>query len=451
MEEQRERARTGAATAHGSEDRHEKVIAFVGSAPPTALRRLRDAAGDDRPRRGRRRRTAGRWSSSRRAPSTPRAAARSPTPASLRWDGGEARVRDVYRFGDDQAVELELRAGDLEAGIAVEAEVERATRHATMRNHTATHLLHAALRERLGTHVRQAGSAVRPDKLRFDFTHGHALGAEELRAIEDRVNEWVKASRAGALAGDGPRRGRAAGGDGAVRREVRRLGAGGRGRRGLARALRRHPRRQHRRGRASSRSSPRARARPTCGGSRRSPARRRSIGSASASDELREAGRAARLRRRTRWRRARRAAERLESASKGAEAAEQRAARRRGRAPGRRGRRGRWAEGRRGAAPGRRPASRCSTWPNSVQSSLGDSAVVLGGAADGKVGHRRPVQPGRGRAGPVGGQRRARGGGRGRRRRRRPRRHGPGGRQGSRRSSSEALAAARQAIERALA
>jgi alanyl-tRNA synthetase len=193
MEEQRQRARVGAATAHGSEGRHGKVIAFAAAAPPTRFvgyETLRATTG-----------LAAVESDNGRAlvkleesPFYAEGGGQVADSGLLRWDGGEARVVDVYRVGEDQALEVEPGEG-VEAGVAVEALVDHEARHATMRNHTATHLLHAALRERLGEHVRQAGSAVRPDKLRFDFTHGQALGAEDLRAVEDRVNEWVKASR----------------------------------------------------------------------------------------------------------------------------------------------------------------------------------------------------------------------------------------------------------------
>jgi alanyl-tRNA synthetase len=194
MEEQRRRARVGAATAHGSEDSHEAVIAFTAAAPPTrfvgyetlrAATALAAAAGDD----GRS------LVKLEESPFYAEGGGQVADSGVLRWDGGEARVLDVYRVGEDQALAIEVDEDSVEPGTAVEALVDHEERHATMRNHTATHLLHAALRERLGDHVRQAGSAVRPDKLRFDFTHGQALGADDLVAVEDRVNEWIKASR----------------------------------------------------------------------------------------------------------------------------------------------------------------------------------------------------------------------------------------------------------------
>ena len=106
-------------------------------------------------------------------------------------ESGRAKVADVYRLGDDQAVALEAVEGELGEGQRAHAVVDRASRLATMRNHTATHLLHASLRERLGTHVRQAGSYVGPDKLRFDFTHGERLSKAELADVEDVVNAWI--------------------------------------------------------------------------------------------------------------------------------------------------------------------------------------------------------------------------------------------------------------------
>jgi alanyl-tRNA synthetase len=104
-----------------------------------------------------------------------------------------ARVEGVFRLGDDQALAVVVERGELDPDEPVLARVDHAARHATECNHTATHLLHAALRERLGEHVRQAGSYVGPDKLRFDFSHSAALDAEELRDVEDRVNEWILA------------------------------------------------------------------------------------------------------------------------------------------------------------------------------------------------------------------------------------------------------------------
>ncbi len=106
-----------------------------------------------------------------------------------------ATVIDVLRLGDDQVVAVQPERGELTRGERVHAHVDPRARHATECNHTATHLLHAALRRTLGKHVHQAGSYVGPDKLRFDFTHASALAAPELAEIEDQVNAWILESQ----------------------------------------------------------------------------------------------------------------------------------------------------------------------------------------------------------------------------------------------------------------
>jgi alanyl-tRNA synthetase len=107
-------------------------------------------------------------------------------------EGTKLDVADVLKFGDDQVLVVEL-AGHalLEPGTRVEAVVNWGDRFPTQANHTATHLLHQALREVLGDHVKQAGSAVRPDKLRFDFTHDRPLTPEESARVERIVNEKI--------------------------------------------------------------------------------------------------------------------------------------------------------------------------------------------------------------------------------------------------------------------
>jgi alanyl-tRNA synthetase len=103
--------------------------------------------------------------------------------------GARAELVRATRVGDDQV--LTFRGEGFAEGDRVRASVPWSVRFPTMANHTATHLLHKALRDTLGDHVVQAGSAVRPDKLRFDFRHDKPLSPEERDEIERAVNERV--------------------------------------------------------------------------------------------------------------------------------------------------------------------------------------------------------------------------------------------------------------------
>ena len=107
-------------------------------------------------------------------------------------DGMLFSVTDTQKSGDAIVHYGQVEEGDIKVGDSVEAIVDAERRQAIRLNHSATHLMHAALREVLGEHVQQKGSLVAPDRLRFDFSHLEAVSADELQAIEDSVNEQIR-------------------------------------------------------------------------------------------------------------------------------------------------------------------------------------------------------------------------------------------------------------------
>jgi alanyl-tRNA synthetase len=109
------------------------------------------------------------------------------------WPGGRAAIVDVQKLaGDLHAHAFEITSGTLEVGDRVELTVDAARRARTRLNHSAAHLLHAALRHVLGPHVAQKGQLVDGDRMRFDFSHGGPLTGAEVDAIETEVNAVIR-------------------------------------------------------------------------------------------------------------------------------------------------------------------------------------------------------------------------------------------------------------------
>ncbi|MBA8884307.1 alanine--tRNA ligase [Dokdonella fugitiva] len=111
----------------------------------------------------------------------------------LRGEGGRFDVADTIKLGGVFHAHLgRWHGAPLHKGATLDADVDAQRRQSTVLNHSATHLLHAALRRELGTHVQQKGSLVAPDRLRFDFAHFQPISAAELRRIEDLVNAEIR-------------------------------------------------------------------------------------------------------------------------------------------------------------------------------------------------------------------------------------------------------------------
>ena len=294
------------------------------------------------------------------------------------------RVVDVYRLGDDQALALEPLEGEIGPGEPAKAVVERGERLATMRNHTATHLLHAALRER-ARHARAPGGLLRgPGQAALRL---HARPAPVATRSWPTVEGLVTAGSPPAIRcgrSRPPATRPSARRDGAVRREVRRLGADGRGRGRLARAVRRHARGRHRRAgalpsdgrdvervqRAPHRGDHRAGERASCSASGPSACASWRALLRVPEDEVLRGGRAA---------------SRAGAASSSAAPAAGPTATTAERLVAGAGEIGGVARGRRGGRARRTPKALLAARPTPCAQKLGDAAVVLGTAVDGRV------------------------------------------------------------------
>jgi alanyl-tRNA synthetase len=205
MEAQRERARAGASFA--AEDRGEPGVAiyqrlstelakprFLGYGALAAPARILALVAD-----GRRRREARQGETVEiildRTPAYAESGGQQGDQGLVVGREGQGRIEDTYYRGSQLIVHrVAVTQGQLREGEEVAVSVESRRRQGLRQHHTGTHLLHAALRKVLGTHVAQAGSLVAPDHLRFDFSHGAAVKDSEVEEVEGLVNEQVQAN-----------------------------------------------------------------------------------------------------------------------------------------------------------------------------------------------------------------------------------------------------------------
>ena len=190
MQEQRERSRAGIA-GDGADGIGEKAVAVAKEAAPTEFVGWDETAADTRVTALEDLGDGTALVKLERSPFYPEGGGQVSDTGVIAGGRGRGRVEEAYRTGSDQVLRVRLEEGDLPVGAEVTATVDGPRRRQTQANHTATHVLNWALRETLGQGVRQAGSYVGPDKLRFDFTHRGRIDPETLERIERMVNARV--------------------------------------------------------------------------------------------------------------------------------------------------------------------------------------------------------------------------------------------------------------------